>query len=127
MCIVSTVRCELHGALNLELKLNLLFLGVDPDSEVVVFAKRTVKDLKLPPAFITQIAQSIQVSILFTQLSWISFPDERPIKRNIMNYFWNCLLFQSQLTDFRSYEGQDMYAGEKIVPIKVCFCKYIHP
>ncbi|XP_059636131.1 chromatin structure-remodeling complex protein BSH isoform X3 [Cornus florida] len=56
----------------------------DPDSEVVVFAKRTVKDLKLPPAFVTQIAQSIQ----------------------------------SQLTDFRSFEGQDMYTGEKIVPIK---------
>jgi len=34
---------------------------IDPDSEVVVFAKRTVKDLKLPPAFVTQIAQSIQV------------------------------------------------------------------
>ncbi|XP_061361567.1 chromatin structure-remodeling complex protein BSH isoform X2 [Gastrolobium bilobum] len=57
----------------------------DPDSEVVVFAKRTVKDLKLPPAFVTQIAQSIQ----------------------------------SQLAEFRSYEGQDMYAGEKIVPIKL--------
>ncbi|KAI4364528.1 hypothetical protein MLD38_020606 [Melastoma candidum] len=57
----------------------------DPDSEVVVFAKRTVKDLQLPPAFITQIAQSIQ----------------------------------SQLADFRSYEGQDMYAGEKLVPIKL--------
>uniref|UniRef100_A0A5B7C2X9 Putative chromatin structure-remodeling complex protein BSH n=1 Tax=Davidia involucrata TaxID=16924 RepID=A0A5B7C2X9_DAVIN len=57
----------------------------DPDSEVVVFAKRTVKDLKLPPTFVTQIAQSIQ----------------------------------SQLTDFRSFEGQDMYTGEKIVPIKL--------
>ncbi|KAK4745576.1 hypothetical protein SAY87_011888 [Trapa incisa] len=59
---------------------------VDPDSEseVVVFAKRTVKDLKHPPEFITQIVQSIQ----------------------------------SQLTDFRSYEGQDMYAGEKIISIK---------
>ncbi|KAL7174873.1 hypothetical protein ACSBR2_028651 [Camellia fascicularis] len=56
----------------------------DPDSEVVVFARRTVKDLKLPPAFVTQIAQSIQ----------------------------------SQLTEFRSFEGQDMYNGEKIVPIK---------
>ncbi|KAK4795714.1 hypothetical protein SAY86_028040 [Trapa natans] len=35
---------------------------VDPDSEseVVVFAKRTVKDLKHPPEFITQIVQSIQ-------------------------------------------------------------------
>ncbi|GFQ03953.1 chromatin structure-remodeling complex protein bsh, partial [Phtheirospermum japonicum] len=57
----------------------------DPDSEVVVFAKRTVKDLKLPPAFVTQIAQSIQ----------------------------------NQLTDFRSYEGQDMFIGEKVVPIKL--------
>ncbi|GAU16756.1 hypothetical protein TSUD_199990 [Trifolium subterraneum] len=56
----------------------------DPDSEIVVFAKRTVKDLKLPPPFITQIAQSIQ----------------------------------SQLAEFRSYDGQDMYAGDKIVPIK---------
>ncbi|KAF1867054.1 hypothetical protein Lal_00049482 [Lupinus albus] len=35
----------------------------DPDSEVVVFAKRTVKDLKLPPAFVTQIAQSIQLDL----------------------------------------------------------------
>ncbi|XP_018840239.1 chromatin structure-remodeling complex protein BSH isoform X2 [Juglans regia] len=57
----------------------------DPDSEVAVFAKRTVKDLKLPPAFITQIASSIQ----------------------------------SQLAEFRSFEGQDMYTGEKIVPIKL--------
>ncbi|XP_058199461.1 chromatin structure-remodeling complex protein BSH isoform X2 [Rhododendron vialii] len=55
------------------------------DSEVVIFAKKTVKDLKLPPAFITQIAQSIQ----------------------------------SQLTEFRSLEGQDMYTGEKIVTIKL--------
>ncbi|XVF26800.1 hypothetical protein REPUB_Repub14bG0050200 [Reevesia pubescens] len=57
----------------------------DPDSEVVMFAKRTVKDLKLAPGFIPQIVQSIQ----------------------------------SQLADFRSYEGQDMYAGDKIVPIKL--------
>ncbi|XP_015886913.3 chromatin structure-remodeling complex protein BSH [Ziziphus jujuba] len=57
----------------------------DPDSEIVVFAKRTVKDLKLPPVFVTHIASSIQ----------------------------------SQLADFRSFEGQDMYAGEKIVPIKL--------
>ncbi|KAM1083046.1 hypothetical protein ACFX19_021905 [Malus domestica] len=34
----------------------------DPDSEIVVFAKRTAKDLKLPPGFITVIA-SIQVGI----------------------------------------------------------------
>ncbi|XP_071702402.1 chromatin structure-remodeling complex protein BSH [Rutidosis leptorrhynchoides] len=57
----------------------------DPDSDVSLFAKRTVKDLKLPSAFLTQIAQSIQ----------------------------------SQLNEFRSYEGQDMYTGEKIVPIKL--------
>ncbi|XP_057445168.1 chromatin structure-remodeling complex protein BSH-like [Lotus japonicus] len=31
----------------------------DPDHEVGVFARRTVKDLKLPPPFVTQIAQSI--------------------------------------------------------------------
>lgn len=26
---------------------------------------------------------------------------------------------QSQIADFRSLEGQDMYPGERIVPIKV--------
>ncbi|KAJ3674388.1 hypothetical protein LUZ60_005004 [Juncus effusus] len=57
----------------------------DPDSEVSTFAKRTVKDLKLPAAFVTQISQSIQ----------------------------------SQLADFRSYGGQEMYIKEKIVPIRV--------
>ncbi|XP_074307381.1 chromatin structure-remodeling complex protein BSH isoform X2 [Silene latifolia] len=57
----------------------------DPDSEIVVFAKRTAKDLKLPPGFVTQIAQSIQ----------------------------------NQLVEFRSYEGQDMFVGEKVVPIKL--------
>ena len=31
------------------------------------------------------------------------------------------MLFQSQLTEFRSLEGQDMYTGEKIVPIKVSY------
>ncbi|XP_068660053.1 chromatin structure-remodeling complex protein BSH isoform X1 [Aristolochia californica] len=57
----------------------------DPDSEVGLFARRTVKDLKLPPAFVTQIVQSIN----------------------------------SQLAEFRSYEGQEMYTGEKIVPVKL--------
>jgi SWI/SNF-related matrix-associated actin-dependent regulator of chromatin subfamily B protein 1 len=33
----------------------------DPDSEITIFAKRTVKDLKLPPPFIMHIVQSIQV------------------------------------------------------------------
>ncbi|CAN6551114.1 unnamed protein product [Malus baccata var. baccata] len=56
----------------------------DPDSEIVVFAKRTAKDLKLPPGFITVIASAIQ----------------------------------SQIVEFRSLEGQDMYTGERIVPIK---------
>lgn len=31
------------------------------------------------------------------------------------------LLMQSQLNEFKSFEGQDMYTGEKIVPIKVLF------
>ncbi|KAE8702555.1 Chromatin structure-remodeling complex protein BSH [Hibiscus syriacus] len=57
----------------------------DPDSEVVMFAKRTVKDLKLAPGFLPQIVQFIQ----------------------------------SQLATFRSYAGQDMYVGDKIVPIKL--------
>ncbi|KAJ6807361.1 chromatin structure-remodeling complex protein BSH isoform X1 [Iris pallida] len=57
----------------------------DPDSEVVNFAKRTVKDLKLPPSFITQITQSVQ----------------------------------SQLAEFRSFEGQDMQNKEKIVALKL--------
>ncbi|RXH80028.1 hypothetical protein DVH24_041175 [Malus domestica] len=57
----------------------------DPDSEIVVFAKRTAKDLKLPPGFITVIASAIQ----------------------------------SQIVEFRSLEGQDMYTGERIVPIKL--------
>ncbi|PKA54614.1 Chromatin structure-remodeling complex protein BSH [Apostasia shenzhenica] len=35
----------------------------DPDSEVANFAKRTVKDLKLPPTFISQICQSIHSQI----------------------------------------------------------------
>lgn len=35
----------------------------DADSEAIVFAKRTVKDLKLPHQFILQIAQSIQVGL----------------------------------------------------------------
>ncbi|XP_017607905.1 chromatin structure-remodeling complex protein BSH-like isoform X2 [Gossypium arboreum] len=56
----------------------------DPDSEVVMFAKRTVKDLKLAPGFLPQIVQSIQ----------------------------------SQLATFQSYEGQDMYVGDQIIPIK---------
>ncbi|XP_057524058.1 chromatin structure-remodeling complex protein BSH isoform X2 [Amaranthus tricolor] len=63
----------------------VVMLITNPDSEVAVFARRTVKDLKLPPGFVTQIAQSVQ----------------------------------SQLTEFRSYEGQDMFIGEKIVPIKL--------
>lgn len=36
-------------------------LDKDADNEIAIFARRTVKDLKLPPAFVTQITQSIQV------------------------------------------------------------------
>lgn len=56
----------------------------DPDSEVVVFAKRTVRDLKLPPQFITQIAQSIQVFPVFI---FITF--------QIQPYFCFLLIFLS--------------------------------
>lgn len=57
----------------------------DPDTEVMNFAKRTTRELKLPPSFVTQISQSIQ----------------------------------SQLAEFRFYEGQDMQTIEKIVPLKL--------
>lgn len=57
----------------------------DSDSDVLGFAKRTVKDLKLSPIFINQITQSIQ----------------------------------SQLSDFRAVEGQDIYIRQKIVPLKL--------
>lgn len=40
---------------------NSINYAEDPDSEVSIFAKRTVKDLKLPPTFISPITQSIQV------------------------------------------------------------------
>ncbi|GJV51566.1 chromatin structure-remodeling complex protein BSH [Tanacetum coccineum] len=36
----------------------------DPESDVTMFAKRTVRDLKLPPTFVAPIYQSIQVNIL---------------------------------------------------------------
>ncbi|KAG6518583.1 chromatin structure-remodeling complex protein BSH-like isoform X1 [Zingiber officinale] len=57
----------------------------DPDSEVTNFAKRTVKDLKLPSTFVAHISQSIQ----------------------------------NQLSEFHSFEGQEMQIKEKIVPIKI--------
>ncbi|XP_057833633.1 chromatin structure-remodeling complex protein BSH isoform X3 [Cryptomeria japonica] len=56
----------------------------DPDSEIAVFARRTVKDLKYPGSFVTPIVQSIQ----------------------------------SQLAEFRSFEGQEMNTGEKVLPFK---------
>ncbi|KAH9301694.1 hypothetical protein KI387_013277, partial [Taxus chinensis] len=57
----------------------------DPDSEIPVFARRTVKDLKYPGSFVTPIVQSIQ----------------------------------SQLAEFRSFEGQEMTVGEKVLPLKL--------
>lgn len=41
---------------------NFYVTFADPDSEVTNFAKRTVKDLKLPSTFVAHISQSIQVS-----------------------------------------------------------------
>jgi SWI/SNF-related matrix-associated actin-dependent regulator of chromatin subfamily B protein 1 len=93
---------------------------VDPDSEIVVFAKRTVKDLKLPPPFVTQIAQSIQViHMFFLPLNSLHMLQLHFI---LLSFF---SIYQSQLAEFRSYDGQDMYAGDKIVPIKVSFF-YVH-
>ncbi|EEE57715.1 hypothetical protein OsJ_08198 [Oryza sativa Japonica Group] len=57
----------------------------DPDSEIISFAKRTAKDLKLPANFVPQMLHSIQ----------------------------------GQLTEFRSYEGEEMQIREKIVPLKI--------
>eukprot|EP00249_Psilotum_nudum_P010219 c22408_g1_i4 orf=153-836(+) len=57
----------------------------DPDSEILVFAKRTVKDLNLPSAFTSLIAQSIQ----------------------------------SQIAEFRSYEGSEMPTGERVHCLKL--------
>ncbi|KAF9591705.1 hypothetical protein IFM89_005696 [Coptis chinensis] len=113
----------------------------DPDSEVVVFAKRTVKDLKLLPTFITHIAQSIQKTKYLiadfdksrkTIFKWKSLcTSELGTKKNI--YFLENIekitlkvlvlkpnvVIKSQVTEFRSYEGQEMYSGDRIVPLKL--------
>jgi SWI/SNF-related matrix-associated actin-dependent regulator of chromatin subfamily B protein 1 len=57
----------------------------DPDSEIHVFVRRTIKDLKYPGTFITPIVQSIQ----------------------------------AQLAEFRSFEGQEMNTGQKVLPLKL--------
>lgn len=41
------------------------------------------------------------------------------IAQSINAYYILVFAYQSQLAEFRSFEGQDMYTGEKIVPIKV--------
>jgi hypothetical protein len=41
----------------------------DPDSEIISFAKRTAKDLKLPANFVPQMLQSIQVPLFFLLLA----------------------------------------------------------
>ncbi|KAL6517797.1 hypothetical protein OROMI_033498 [Orobanche minor] len=97
----------------------------DPDSEVVVFAKRTVKDLKLPPAFVTQIAQSIQVvkggsrvTDSYGETNASQGQDQKVGDVWEARALMHLSASRTQLTDFRSYEGQDMFIGEKVVPIK---------
>lgn len=55
---VSELCCAFLAMLS-----SFLYFVTDPDSDISLFAKRTVKDVKLPPPFVTQIAQSIQVCI----------------------------------------------------------------
>uniref|UniRef100_A0A452XXL0 Bushy growth protein n=1 Tax=Aegilops tauschii subsp. strangulata TaxID=200361 RepID=A0A452XXL0_AEGTS len=52
-------RPALQGCLHLEPPRPFL-RRADPDSEVITFAKRTAKELKLPATFVPQILQSIQ-------------------------------------------------------------------
>ncbi|XP_075082665.1 chromatin structure-remodeling complex protein BSH isoform X2 [Nicotiana tabacum] len=68
----------------------------DPDSEVVVFAKRTVKDLKLPPGFITQIAQSIQLDL---RVNHTVIKD---------HFFWDLNNFESDPEEFARTFCKDM-------------------
>ncbi|XP_070055972.1 chromatin structure-remodeling complex protein BSH isoform X2 [Nicotiana tomentosiformis] len=68
----------------------------DPDSEVVVFARRTVKDLKLPPGFITQIAQSIQLDL---RVNHTVIKD---------HYFWDLNNFESDPEEFARTFCKDM-------------------
>ena len=98
----------------------------DPDSEITIFAKRTVKDLKLPPPFIMHIVQSIQVLPSSSSLFFLSPLIDKSISMHLrlplIYLYCYCYYYldQTQLAEFRSYEGQDMlYTGDKIVPIKV--------
>ncbi|KAK9071671.1 hypothetical protein SSX86_008100 [Deinandra increscens subsp. villosa] len=59
----SPVKFRIPTAENLvPIRLNIDIDGQRSDSDISLFAKRTVKDLKLPPPFVTQIAQSIQIT-----------------------------------------------------------------
>lgn len=95
---------------------------IDPDSEVVIFAKKTVKDLKLASSSFHNTDCSIHSS------KWMLETQHSTRVQHLNNfliilflYLFDYVLLQSQLTEFRSLEGQDMYTGEKIVTIKVCF------
>ncbi|KAL9678368.1 hypothetical protein QQ045_016212 [Rhodiola kirilowii] len=79
--------------------------GEDPDQDVLVFARRTVRDLKLPPAFITQICQSIQVSDFVTN----ELLDLRVNHTLIKDQFlWDLNNFESDPEEFAKTLCKDM-------------------
>nr|XP_016440413.1 PREDICTED: chromatin structure-remodeling complex protein BSH-like isoform X2 [Nicotiana tabacum] len=81
----------------------------DPDSEVVVFAKRTVKDLKLPPGFITQIAQSIQLDL---RVNHTVIKD---------HFFWDLNNFESDPEEFARTFCKDMEIEDPEVGVSSIF------
>ena len=59
-----------HPKLDFKIQHLILLSNAEPDFEISAFAKRTVKDLNLSMAFITLIAQSIQVNYFHNTLSY---------------------------------------------------------
>jgi hypothetical protein len=92
--------------------------AADPDSEIISFAKRTAKDLKLPATFVPPMLQSIQVPLSPVPPSLLGFTAFLLIYNGLVMLFWGK---KGQLAEFRSYEGQEMQLKEKIVPLKVTF------
>jgi hypothetical protein len=93
--------------------------AADPDSEIISFAKRTAKDLKLPATFVPPMLQSIQVPLSPVPPSLLRFTAFLLIYNGLVMLFWGEK--KGQLAEFRSYEGQEMQLKEKIVPLKVTF------
>ncbi|KAF9673236.1 hypothetical protein SADUNF_Sadunf10G0003400 [Salix dunnii] len=91
---------------------------IDPDSEITIFAKRTVKDLKLPPPFIMHIVQSIQDFALFLR----SQLDLRVNNTLIKDQFlWDMNNFDSDPEDFAKTFCDDMGIQDPEVGPAVAF------